>query len=141
MGLIEVLIAVVVLSFGMLGLAGLQMWSLKSNQSSLERGMVVVQTHSIVDAMHADRTAALDHQFDIAMGAVPAGSSFAATSLRTWRANVRDALGPDATGSVACNGPVCTVTIRWNDQRGTASDVEEEIEAAAAREIVTVVRL
>ena len=37
-GLIEVLIAVLVLSFGMLGMVGLQTWSLRNNQSALERG-------------------------------------------------------------------------------------------------------
>jgi type IV pilus assembly protein PilE len=38
-GLIEVLIAVVILAIGLLGLAGLQMHTLRDNESAFERGM------------------------------------------------------------------------------------------------------
>lgn len=127
-GLIEVLIAVLVLSFGMLGLAGLQLWNLKNNQSSLERGLAVVQSHSIIDAMHADRATATSGGFAIAMdAAAPTGTTFAQRALASWRANLLAALGPEATGSVVCNGAQCTVIVRWNDQRGTGGDSRQEI--------------
>ncbi len=58
-GLIEVLISLLVLSIGMLGLAGLQLFSLRNNQGAMERSMAVVETHSIADAMRADRVNAL----------------------------------------------------------------------------------
>jgi type IV pilus assembly protein PilV len=138
-GLIEVLIAVLILSFGMLGIASLQMSSLRNNQSALERGMVTVQTHSIVDAMHADRETAADHGFDIALdAAAPTGNTFPAVALRTWRTNLRNALGDDATGSVVCDG-ACTITIRWNDSRGSGADDEQRVEGVQT--IVTQVRL
>lgn len=128
-GLIEVLISLLVLSFGMLGLAGLQMWSLRNNQSSMERGLAVVQTHSIADAMRAARVAALDHDFDVADvakdAAAPKDDSFAAAALATWAQNLKDALGSEATGSVSCNGAVCTIRVRWNDQRGTRDDTQD----------------
>lgn len=128
MGLIEVLIAVLVLAVGMLGLAGLQMFSLKNNQSALERGMAVVQTHSIVDAMRADRVTALNGGFNIAIDAsVPTGATFALGSLAAWRADLIASLGPQATGAVACNGALCTVRIRWNDQRGSDGNSQQEI--------------
>jgi type IV pilus assembly protein PilV len=117
-GLIEVLIALLVLSFGMLGLAGLQMWSLKYNQSAMERGMAVVQTHSIVDAMRANRTAATTNEFDIEFGdPVPTGNSFTLVALRTWRASLRAELGADASGEIDCRGSVCTISVRWDDSR------------------------
>ena len=126
-GLIEVLIALLVLSFGMLGLAGLQMWSLKYNQSAMERGMAVVQTHSIVDAMRANRTAATTNQFDIEFDdPVPEGSSFTLEALRTWRTSLTEELGDQASGEIDCNGSVCTIRVRWNDAR--AKD-ESELDA------------
>src|SRR5690606_33858548 len=86
-GLIEVLIAVLVLSFGMLGLVGLQTWSLRNNQSALERGMATVQTHSIADAMRADRVNAANGGFDIAIDATtPTGTSFRDRAIAQWRA-------------------------------------------------------
>jgi type IV pilus assembly protein PilV len=102
----------------MLGLAHLQMYTLRSNQSALERGMAVVQTHSIVDAMHADRVNAINNNFDIAMDAgIPTGSTFAQISLAAWRNNLLAVLGPDASGAVDCNDALCVVSVRWNDER------------------------
>jgi len=145
-GLIEVLIAVLILSFGMLGLASLQMSTLRNNQSALERGMVTVQTHSIVDAMRADRVSAENNRFNIGIdAAAPTGNTFPEMALRTWRTNLRDALGDDATGSVVCDG-ACTITIRWNDSRGSGaeddeSEPEDEQRVGGVQTIVTEVRL
>jgi type IV pilus assembly protein PilV len=123
-GLIEVLIALLVLSFGMLGLAGLQMWSLKYNQSAMERGMAVVQTHSIIDAMRANRSAATTNQFDIQFDdPVPAGDSFTLAALRAWRTSLQAELGDQASGEIDCDGADCTISVRWNDAR--AKDVSE----------------
>jgi type IV pilus assembly protein PilV len=139
-GLIEVLIALLVLSFGMLGMAGLQMWSLKYNQSAMERGMAVVQTHTIADAMRADRAAALRDEFDIGIDAsAPSGNTFPQVSVRAWRTSVQAALGPTATGSVECNGAVCTIRIRWDDTRGTNTTPEADGTTAAVLQVVTTV--
>lgn len=122
-GLVEVLIAVLVLCFGMLGIVGLQLVTLKNNQSSMERGVAVIQTHSIVDAMRADRANAMTGTFNIAFdAAVPSGTTFAIAALNSWRANLIALLGPDATGSIACNGADCTIRVRWNDSLAGGSD-------------------
>lgn len=121
-GLIEVLISVLVLSFGMLGLAGLQLWSLRNNQSSMERSLAVVQTHSIVDAMRADRSNAIAGSFNTdAMESESEGTTFAQESLANWRESLIDALGPGATGDVLCDEELCTITIRWNDERAASA--------------------
>lgn len=115
-GLIEVLIAVLVLCFGMLGLIGLQLTTLKQNQSALERGLAVVQSHSIVDAMRADRNSALSGAFNIALDAEPnANGTFADTAIGAWRTDLEELFGDDATGSIDCNGARCTISVQWND--------------------------
>jgi type IV pilus assembly protein PilV len=142
-GLIEVLIALLVLSFGMLGMASLQMWSLKYNQSALQRGMAVVETHTIADAMRADRAAAMDNQFDIGLEAQPpSGNTFAQQSVRTWRESLEGALGPGATGEVDCNGALCTIRVRWDDKRGmdTTPDANGNT-PQTLRTVTTVVQL
>jgi type IV pilus assembly protein PilV len=117
-GLIEVLIALLVLSFGMLGLAGLQMWSLRYNQSAMERGMAVVQTHSIVDAMRANRGAATTAGFNREFGdEVPEGEGIVSVTLRTWLESLPNDLGPGADGEIDCDGTLCTISVRWNDSR------------------------
>jgi type IV pilus assembly protein PilV len=119
-GLIEVLVAVVVLSIGLLGLAGLQLRTMRNNESSFERGMAVVETHSIVEAMRADRINAINGNFNIAIDAdPPTGTTFADTAVASWRANLQALFGSTASGSVACNGSACTIVVRWDDTRGT----------------------
>lgn len=133
-GLIEVLIAVLVLSFGMLGMAGLQTWALRNNQSALERGMATVQTHTIVDSMRADRQVAITDGYDIGLGDPdPTGTSFRDVAIATWRASLRQALNATATGGINCGaGGVasnnCTITIQWSDARaGSASQTDADV--------------
>jgi type IV pilus assembly protein PilV len=119
-GMIEVLVTLLILSIGLLGLAALQMRTLRNNQSALERSMAVTETHAIADAMRADRTNAINGRFNIALAdAAPTGTTFREVVLAAWRNNLISALGADATGSVACNGALCSIVIRWNDSRGT----------------------
>jgi type IV pilus assembly protein PilV len=125
--LLEVLIAVLVLALGLLGMAGLQMSALRNNQSSMERSMAVVESYSIADAMRIDRVNAIAGAFNLAIDAEPAGTTFAANELAKWRARLRANLGPDASGSVACNATACDIVVRWNDVRGTAGEEQQEI--------------
>jgi type IV pilus assembly protein PilV len=117
-GIVEILVAVLVLSIGLLGLAGLQMRTLRNNESSLERGVAVFETHAIADAMRADRVNAMNNQYNIDFAdPAPTGSTFHERALFAWRGNLSSSLGAGATGKVLCSGPLCTITVRWDDSR------------------------
>ncbi|MFN3985372.1 MAG: type IV pilus modification protein PilV [Rhodocyclaceae bacterium] len=128
--LIEVLVAIVILSFGLLGLAGLQMTALRSNQSALERSTVVMEAYSILDAMRSNPQATKDGEFNVGFGPVTGGSGFAEQQIFSWRNRLMASLGPAATGSIDCSEiaiagldadvspTACTVIIRWDDSRG-----------------------
>jgi type IV pilus assembly protein PilV len=114
--MVEVLIAAVILSIGMMGLAGLQMRTLRNNQSALERAVAVVEIHAIADALRADRINATNGLFDIALAdADPAGATFANVVVAGWRANLRNELGANATSAIDCNGSSCLITVRWEE--------------------------
>ena len=141
-GLIEVLISVLVLSIGMLGLAGLQTWSLRNNQGAMERSMAVVQTHSIVDAMRADRDNAIAGGFNVNIDnpTVATGDTFATRSLTQWQRTLVGALGAGASGGISCaNTGVCTIRVRWSDQRSVGSPTERQ--STPQQEVTTEVRL
>ena len=53
--LIEVLIAIIVLSIGLLGLAGLQLTSLRNSNSAYTRSQAVILSYDIVDRIRANR--------------------------------------------------------------------------------------
>lgn len=135
--LLEVLIAVLVLSFGLLGVAGMQASALRNNQSAAERSQVVFMTYSILDAMRAnfdpstsefrtaDYTAILE---DWVCEADVEPNSLAEKDTARWIGNLQFNLGESACGKVECNLNTCTVSIRWDDTRGTGGGSTQEIE-------------
>jgi type IV pilus assembly protein PilV len=125
--LIEVLITVLVLSVGLLGLAGLQLTSLRNNQSAMERSVGVVQSYSIIEAIRADPDSAKTGRFNVALDAEPTGSTFPANALNMWREEIKSNLGEDAVGAVSCNSTRCTVIVQWDDSRGTNGSATQQI--------------
>lgn len=124
-GLIEILVAVLILALGLLGMAGLQANALKKNQSSLARSQAVMFSYYILDAMRADRSGALSGNYNTSTSGIcdPAavlGTSLADNTRKDWLQRMRSSLGDTAStcGIINCdNTGVCTVTVRWDDER------------------------
>lgn len=126
--LIEVLVAVVVLSLGLLGIIGLQLSSLRNNQSAMARSVAVFQAQSIIDAMRIDRQNAIDGNFNIGLNDTPSGTTFADNQIAAWRSRLTTHLGAGATGSIACDDTLCKIEIIWNDERATQGIANQTIE-------------
>jgi type IV pilus assembly protein PilV len=125
-GLIEVLIAVLLLSIAFLGIAALQATSLSTNNSAMARSMATVASYSILDAMRADVALASKGGYNtdtpLKASACPdAGSSLASVQLHDWCNQLGQALGQSATttGAISCTGSAgeCVVTITFDDSR------------------------
>lgn len=126
-GLIEILIAVLVLSIGILGIAALQTRALANNSSSTARTMATIASYSILDAMRADRANALAGSYTttVTVGSCPTTSgTLAQYQLMNWcqgsGSNPPDglaSLGTGTTGMITCAPALCTVTITYNDTR------------------------
>ncbi|MCC7247910.1 MAG: type IV pilus modification protein PilV [Lysobacter sp.] len=123
--LVEVLVSVLVLSIGLLGTAAMQATALRNSQSSLERSQGVIHAYTIFDAMRANPVAARGGGYNNAMCAVPAGGTLAGNDVIAWVAVMRQNLGATACGQINCVGAMCTVTVRWDDSRGTAGAVNQ----------------
>jgi len=124
-GLIEVLIALLVLSVGFLGVAALQALSLSTNNSAYTRSMATINSYSILDAMRADIANAKGGSYNtsspVAANACPsAGGTLATQQLNAWCTSLGSTLGNAATttGNVNCDGVGnCTITITFDDNR------------------------
>lgn len=121
--LVEMLIALIVLSIGLLGVAALQISSLRSNGSAASRSQATLLAYEIVDRMRANQVAARAGAYDIAFGANPAGGTVAGDDLTAWRTNLAATLGSTATSSIVRNGAgaatTFVVSIRWSDATDT----------------------
>jgi len=128
--LIEVLITLVILAFGLLGLAGMQSVGLKNAQSSQQRSQATMLSYDIVDRMRSNCSAALSGAYNIGLTATaPTGSAMPATDVRNWRTTLSSALTA-GTGSISVNAvnKVATVTVQWNDSRATGGASSHQVE-------------
>ena len=128
--LIEVLVAVLVLSIGLLGLAALQATALRNNQSALERSQGIVNTYTMLDAMRANVDSARAGEYVMAEKCeVPAAASndgLIQKDQRRWLQMIQENLGEGACGKVSCSADLCTVTVTWDDTRGKGGDSRQE---------------
>ncbi len=126
--LIEVLISVLILGIGLLGIASMQAITLRNGQSSMERSQAVMQTYSILDAMRSNVLVARANSYNMARSCtVPAAvTTLAQNDLHDWMTNVQTNLGATACGTINCASNVCTITVDWNDSRGTAGAALQE---------------
>ncbi len=118
--LIEVLVTVVLVSIGLLGFAGLQAVSLKSNRSALQHSYAAMYSYDIIDCMRANPTAAHAGAYNFAFGSSPSGGTIAGNDMVAWNAALAADL-PNGRGKVTVDvQDRATVEICWAE--GIAAD-------------------
>ncbi|RDJ00066.1 type IV pilus modification protein PilV [Dyella solisilvae] len=139
-GLIEVLVAVLVLSIGFLGIAALQARSLSTNNSAMARSMATVASYSILDAMRDDIVNAAGGAYNtsspIKASACPAAAgTLVSAQLNQWCKVDLAPLGvsDSTTGTIKCtavattNTANCTVTIQFDDSRAGLGSSNQQL--------------
>lgn len=128
--LIEVMISVLILAIGVLGVAAMQATALRNSQSALERSQAVIESYAILDAMRSNQEAGRNGSYTRGMTcAAPSGTDLVSADIGRWITSMKASLGEDACGAISCVAATrtCTVTVRWNDSRGTAGSAMQEI--------------
>jgi type IV pilus assembly protein PilV len=135
--LLEVLISLVIMSVGLLGVAGLMSTTLKNNDSAYIRSQATAQAYNIIDRMRANNAGINSLYYLTPMPAAPSaatqlpsactGSGAGCTSaalasydIAQWEYELVRML-PQGRGSISTTlGPMATtytVTVLWNDSR------------------------
>jgi len=140
--MVEVLVALVVLTIGLLGIAGLLLKSLQSGRTATYRTQAVNLTGDLADRIRMNRTAtgAYGTLFGDVDVEVPAcdttggcsDADLAATDLSRWKARLGELL-PNGQGQVIVTAPVgigepnnYVITVRWTEV-GEAAPVTFQI--------------
>lgn len=120
-GLIEVLVAVLIMGVGLLGIAAMQGTALRNSQSSLERSQAVIYTYMILDSMRANRDAALAGGYNMAQTCnVPTGGTLISNDQGAWLQAIQAGLGAGSCGTINCPAnSACSITVQWNDSHAT----------------------
>lgn len=129
MTLVEALVALVVLSVGLLGVAGLQLSSLRNNHNAHLRSQATALAYDIMDRMRANRVAARAGEYNVAIDGTISGVTIAATDVNAWRAALAATLpaGEGAVDLVAGTNQV-TITIQWSERVTEGSNEDSVVE-------------
>ena len=126
--LLEVLIAIVVLSFGLLGVASLQMIGLKNNQSSLFTSQASALAYDMLDRMRINRVevanyatsnAYWDYGSDCATEKL-SGTEMYKKDINDWLQTLCKRL-PSGKGKITIDSAKSQIEVfvQWDDSRGT----------------------
>lgn len=125
--LIEVLVAIVIISFGLLGVAALQLTGLKNNQSAFNRSTANILAYDMLDRMRANKAALIAGSYntggifwDYATNAPGSTTVMKDADIKDWLLALQKRL-PSGKGKIeaAASATVLRVTIQWDDTRGT----------------------
>ena len=133
-GLIEVLVAVLVLSVGFLGVAAMQARALSTNNSAMARSMGTIASYSILDAMRADIAYAKTGKYngDMTGNACPTTTTtLAQVQLGQWCKQLALTFGAVAStkSNINCTATgSCVITIQFDDSRaGKGGDTAQKV--------------
>jgi type IV pilus assembly protein PilV len=129
--LLEVLIAVVVLGFGLLGLALLQTMNLRFTQSANHRTVATNLSYEVLDLIRANRLLKRSYaETAFTSAGAPTACAIApsldpAPNIARWHCQVSQQL-PGGESQISVVGDVATVRIRWNDSRWEANAADQQ---------------
>jgi len=141
--LIEVLVALIVISVGLLGIVGMEALALSSSSSARMRSLASIEAASMAAAMHANRAFWSTNTITVTLSGQPAAvtapttlagggvndcnatttpacvpAALAAADLARWGQALSQVL-PNAQATIDCpNGPPplsCTISLQWTD--------------------------
>lgn len=132
-GLIEVMIAVVILAIGLLGVGATLAVTLRNNQSSMHRTQASIQAHAAMDMMRADKANAVIGKYNLSSWTcdAPSDDNSQGAALASWMGALKSELGPDACGRIVCSNLLCSVDVKWDDSRGMEGEQEQTFSIAS----------
>lgn len=126
-GLLEVLIAMLILAVGVLAIAALQFRGMQYNQDALFRSQISLLAYDLADRMRLNSDNAGDYVTGVGNWTVPAArqactilsAADAAQDVACWKNQVIDSLPQGSRAALAGSNPY-TLTLEWTDRDGTS---------------------
>jgi type IV pilus assembly protein PilV len=124
LSLLEGLISILIFSFGLLGLVGLQAASIRNSADANYRADATFLANQMIGQMWADRGALASYAHGGAAGSAPctSGALSANANVTAWTSRIAQFL-PGASASVqqiAIAGNAATVTVCWRGPQDTS---------------------
>lgn len=129
--MVEMLVTVLVLSVGLLGLAGMQINALKSSHGAFLHNQATALSYEIGERIRSNRSAVQQGSYDILFGAQPAtapdcevancdAATMADYDLSQWKEALATVL-PAGDGAISHLGTLVTIRVFWDERRNDAT--------------------
>lgn len=128
--LIEVLVTIVVVSFGLLGLAALLVKGIEFSNSSYMRTVATQQAYDMADRMRANAKGLLDGRYDAVTFSAPTTCGACTTctpealaiyDICSWNSQNASLL-PSGQGTVTKNNLIWEIAVSWDSSRSGSAD-------------------
>ena len=146
----EVLIALAILSIGLLGMAGMQLFSLKSSQSAYFQSQASYFANDIIDKIRANPVGFNNGDYDSALANIPGSitncqtttatctpAQLATFELTQWKCSLGsyendsicvtplnlNSVLPNGDGSVVRTGNTVAVTVQWANRNAPLDSI------------------
>jgi type IV pilus assembly protein PilV len=149
--LLEVMVAMLIFSIGLLGLAGLHVAGLSNNKTADLRGLAVIMTYDMAERIRANNNGASGNYDAVstAAAAAPGSNCVTSTSCNTsasialwdifeWKSTLATAM-PSGTGTItrANTSSPFVITVMWDEARtgvnGTACSGDPSVDLKCYR--------
>jgi type IV pilus assembly protein PilV len=131
--LLEVLITIIIMAFGLLGLALLQTMNLRYTQSANYRTVATNLSYEVLDLVRVNNIMKRTYaETGYVSGGTPTACNVGATfdptaNIARWHCEVSQAL-PGGESQISVVGNVATVRVRWTDARWEALAADQRAE-------------
>lgn len=125
MTLVEVLVTLVIISVGLLGVAALQLTTVRNNSDAYVRAQAAVLASDMLDRMRANRNEGTlgPERYEIDMDDDNEPETTAGDDIASWRLVLAEQL-PQGKGEIAydSNTALVTITIQWGERSANEAD-------------------
>lgn len=118
--ILEVMVALLVFSVGLLGMAGMQMASMQNNHSGMLRTIAVQQAYQMADRVRSNRAGFNNNLYDNVVTCTQPCASIEQMDFTDWQ-TANNALLPGGTGTVQRNGTSLNINVHWDEDRSGAA--------------------
>ncbi len=123
--MIELLVAVLILAIGLLGVAGIQTFSVKATSNSSLRGTALYLANNMLDRMRANSAAVEAGSYDSMTGKAEVAACLTTAGCTStemanndkyeWEQLIQNSL-PSGTATLSVSSGIYTITVTWTDR-------------------------
>lgn len=128
-GLVEAMVAMLLLAVGLLGIGAALSNTLKNNQSAVLYTQASTQASTVMEVLRGDKSGAVIGRYNLTEWTCnpPSDDNPQGEALARWMGSLKGNLGPDACATISCSNLECSVGVRWNDTGTFSSGQAQEL--------------